>query len=166
MKTDIEPHSRTLELDDKPHLHRLGWVWQSVLWSVFGLCMLAGALGLFGGGWLGKRTLGEEISGFWIEYDWLARQQATALIQLHWVAPDSGISVVQFPAAYLKEFKMEAITPTPASVVIHNGQIKYTFAGKGAITTSLSLTPETVGTIQGSVQVNGKTYLLNHFVYP
>lgn len=155
-----------MELDDRPDLHRRGWLWQTILWILLALVIAAGSVGVFGGGPVAQRTAGQKGSDAWVKYEQLARRKAPTHLELHWKAPTTGISVVQIPTQYLKHFQIESITPQPAAVRIHEDMVAYSFAGTGRLTVVFHLQPETAGNVEGSLQILEQTFDLHHFIYP
>ncbi len=130
------------------------------------MVIAAGIIGVFGGGPVAHRTEGQKGSDAWIEYEKLARRKAPMQLELHWKAPETGVSVVQIPAHYLKQFQVDAITPQPATVYTRGDKVEFSFEGTGLIMVVFHLTPETVGNIAGSLQLPDQTFALNHFIYP
>ena len=155
-----------LQLEDKIDLHRKGWRVQSVFLTVIFLFILAAGLGLFGDGILGQKILGEKNSGLWLEYDRFGRNQAPGKMEVHVMG--SGNSPVQLiiPSSYLKNFHIEAITPAPNAIATHHDQVAYTFNAEGPFTVVFRMKPDAIGKVQGSILVNNKNFVLNHFIYP
>ncbi len=159
--------SKSLQLDDKIDLHRKGWRIQAILWVIIFLFILLAALGLFGDGILGRQTLGEKESAIWLEYDRFTRKHAPGKLEVHVVGSASSPAQLVIPANYLKNFQIEAITPSPNNVVTTaGGQVAYTFHAEGPLTVIFHMKPDAIGKVADTIRVNNQTFTLNHFIYP
>ncbi|MCU0354225.1 MAG: hypothetical protein MUD08_10890 [Cytophagales bacterium] len=157
---------KTLELDDKPDLHRGAEVAQRILWIAMSLLVLAGGLGLFGGGPLSKHTEGDTENGFRIQYDRFARHEATTELEMRWRVSHTGEATVAFPADYMAVFDVSGIVPAPVRVHSEQNRVFYHFSGSGDFIVLFKLRPDQVGRINGYVEANGKHVVLRHFVFP
>ena len=158
--------SKPLQMEDKIDLHRTGWRVQSILRTIIFLFILAAALGVFGDGILGRQILGEKNSNVWLEYDRFGRKDAPGKLELHLAGSEDSPAQLIIPSSYLKNFHIEAITPTPTAIATRNNQVAYSFDATGALTVVFRMKPDAIGKVQGSILVNNQTFNLNHFIYP
>jgi hypothetical protein len=73
---------------------------------------------------------------------------------------------VTFPSTYLKNFQVDSVLPEPERNVVNDDQIQYHFNGAGNVTITFYLIPQSMGGIDGSIEVNNNRFELNHFIFP
>ena len=157
---------RTLDLDDKPGLHRRAHKVQTVLWIAMALLVMAGGLGVFGGGPLSKKEEGNTETGPWVRYDRLARHEAPVDVELRWAAPAQGGATVAFPGSYAEAFEVTGVVPQPTTVRTAQNHVYYHFDSSGPVTVIFHLRCNEIGTVKGYVEVAGQRLPLRHWVYP
>ena len=158
----VEVVRTELEMDERLELHETGWKIQRWGWALLGLFVLLAGAGLFGDGFLSKRTLEKE--GIKLKYERFYRQEAQ--MELEICHAGSGALTVGFPLAYLEAFKVSEVVPQPASVSFRQGAAHYSFAGSGPATVTFTLIPTRVGSVQGDLRINEQQCKVRHIIFP
>jgi hypothetical protein len=153
-----------MEIDESLDLHIRAWKIQPIAWSVIGLFVLAGTLGLFGTGVLSKTS--KQQGQVVIKYERFFRFGTPMKLEIR---DESGIpeTEVTFPSAYLSRFSVLSIVPQPDETEISGGQITYSFnSGTPGRQVFFYLEPQQPGTSEGAVRVNKEQIYLSQFIYP
>lgn len=152
-----------LEINEHLDAHRTGFVVQRIGLAFIIAFVVVAASGLFGDGVLSKR---KEMKGeVVLHHERFYRYEARMEVKIEIVDATKG-SVVSFPNRYLKNFKVEGITPSPNTTKIDDDKVHYFFDGSGNIQLTFYLVPQAFGTINGNIEVNGHPFAVNHFIYP
>jgi len=145
------------------------WRGQRVGWVVLGLFIVAGALGLFGGGLLGRAEIG--AGRLAVDYPRFARVAVVTEMRLR-IRPAPGATVVRLrlPEAYVDRMEVERLSPEPMESELGDGWITYLFpvvvgAREGLVTVHFK--PARAGVVEGAAALDGEAPLpLRHFIYP
>ena len=161
-KNTVEVVEPDFQIDEHLDLQEKGWVTQRVGWIMIIAVMIAGALGLFGNGWISNQTL--TSGNIKAEFERFFRYETEMKIL---VESGDHISSISFPQQYLKDFRIIHFVPEPVNNNTSDNEVRYNFlAGQNKIVT-VYLVPKTYGSINGTMKVNETTVLnLNHFIFP
>lgn len=162
-KHTVEVVKTDLEINEELRLHEKGWIVRKIGWVFIYLLVSLAAFGMFGDGILSHRKLTNGDTQ--IQYERFHRQEARMNIRFDIQQPQNNL-VISFDNEYFRNFKVESIMPEPREVKILNGQVNYVFDSQGKSSIVFFMTPQELGTIQGSVHVNGKQFNLTHFIFP
>ncbi len=127
---------------------RRWWKFERVIWSFFLLILLCDALGLFGRGWLAKAHARTPDGALDLKYERIERASTPSIMTIK-----LGPSAIQNGQAHLflsddviRPMGAQRIAPQPATSVIGNGGITYTFpATAPPATITIALEPSFVG---------------------
>ena len=164
MKDELEPITTNLEIDEHIKSHKVGYSVQRVGLIFIIALALAAALGLFGDGVLSKVI--HSGSNARLEYDRFYRFEGRMELKVELMNTDANESVISFPNEYLKNFKIESITPEPNSNRIEENRVHYAFPGYGDMQITFYLVPQEIGSVSGSIQANKETFPVHHFIFP
>lgn len=137
---------------------RRWWKFERVVWSFFLLILLCDALGLFGRGWLSKAQRSTADGTLNVKYERIERASTPSImtIQLGQPAIQNGAAHLFVSESVIKELGNQRVAPQPASSVVGNGGITYTFpASEVPATVQLALEPSFPGIHHFTVQVPG-----------
>ena len=157
---------RTLDLDDKPGLHRRAHKVQTVLWSGRGVVVIGGGLGVCAGGPVSKTQDEHRENGPGVRIERVARHEAPVDVELRWAAPAQGGATVAFPGSYAEAFEVTGVVPQPTTVRTAQNHVYYHFDSSGPVTVIFHLRCNEIGTVKGYVEVAGQRLPLRHWVYP
>ena len=117
----------SLQISQDLEFERRQWRAQHVGWVVILLLLVAGLLGVFGGGLLSGA---EATSGsLTLEYERLVRQRAQTALHLRLTSgPSNGIVSVWIDQPFLESVDVERITPQPVEMAAGAGRIVYHIA--------------------------------------
>jgi len=127
------------------------------------ILLLAACIGLFGTGFLSNRTIKQDA--FQLQYEYFMRRENKTEIVLH-QNESEAVTVVRFPADYIKHFVVEETIPEPHFTAVGNGYVDYVFQTAGTSTIRLFISAEDFGFISGDLLINDKKVHLHHFIYP
>jgi len=159
----LEKVKTDLQINEHLDAHRTGFVVQRIGLVFIIAFVVVAAIGLFGDGLVSKKT--ETKGNVVFHHERFYRYEARMEVKIEMVGTSRG-GVVSFPNRYLNNFKVEAITPSPNTTKIDNDNVIYFFDGSGNMQLTFYLVPQAFGTINGSVEVNGHPFAVNHFIYP
>jgi hypothetical protein len=145
---------------------RRSWAVERAAWLVMGLVVIAGLLGLFGGGPLGSRVLRGD--GVELRYDALTRLGTPQVLELR-VAPAGGLARVTLASGYLARVRLDDVWPTPEKVEAAGEWTTLTFASRdpAPVHVRIAFSPERPGLLEGRVQADGGGALtFRQLVYP
>lgn len=161
-----------LELDQDFSYQQQLWVVQRVGWFVMAAIVLAGASGLFGGGWLSQAQVGSASDPLWIEYERFGRLQAPTQMKIY-VAPQSQPAQevrLLLDRDYTQKVQIQEILPTPTAIAARSNQWIYSFKTLGTeepLSIQIVLRPEAIGAVKGTVALDqGRALHFNQFIYP
>ncbi|HLO82145.1 MAG TPA: hypothetical protein VK166_14355 [Chitinophagaceae bacterium] len=160
----IEPVFTGMEIDESLDLHIKAWKLQPVAWTVIGIFVLAGLLGLFGSGVLSRSVVKQGTVT--IEYERFYRYGTTVKLTIR----DDSVGTqteVGFPSAYISHFNITSVMPEPSRTEISGDKVSYIFKlGPRFRTMVFYLEPQDVGNASGLLSVNDAKIHLSHFIYP
>lgn len=161
-KRTVEKIQTDLDLNEDLHLQEKGWALQRVGWIFIILIMIAGVLGVFGGGMISSKKLSSGTIK--AEFEQFFRYDVEMKILLE---ATEHIGSISLPQEYLKDFREVRFVPEPVNSNTINTEVLYNFLpGTNRIVT-IYLKPEKYGTISGTLKVNGTSnFNLSHFIYP
>jgi hypothetical protein len=160
----VERLKTALQIDEHLRAQEYGWKFQAVgLYLILAL-VFCGAIGLFGDGIASKSKL--EENPITIESERFYRFEARMPLQISVENNDKAGITVTFPVSYLKNFEIGSILPAPTGNKFGNHHIQYSFEGTGPAHLTFFLIPRKVGPVEGSIEVNGIHFPLNHFIFP
>jgi hypothetical protein len=141
------------------HIQRIGWV----LVALFLICALGG---LFGNGPL-SRTHAEGSEGR-VEYQRFVRYGLSTDLVVTPTGSTQGFNRVEIDADYLEAFRIERITPEPASVHLSGPRIEYVFASAApGASISFHLRPQRLWRHTSAVGIDGDTRVeISQLTYP
>jgi hypothetical protein len=164
-KESVERVKTDLEIEEHLPMHERGWKVQAVGMYLIVALVFTAAVGLYGDGVISKRRAGEDIAT--VEYQRFYRFQARMELKVELNVPEGGDEViVSFPGKYLESFQVDSVLPEPEKNVLNSDQVEYHFNGTGRSTITFYLIPQSIGAIDGSIQVNNSRFELNHFIFP
>ncbi len=107
-----------LEVGQDLDFQRREWLVERVGWAAMALLILAGLLGLLGGGPLARATAGDRGGPVWLEYDRFERYRSPATLRLHLSARQwpEGRARVRLSREYLEGVQVERVVPEPESI--------------------------------------------------
>jgi hypothetical protein len=153
---------------DPTRFQRREWVLQRLGWALMGLVLLAGVLGLFGGGPLAHRTSANVALA--VEYDWLTRRDSQTTWKLTpRTSPVDGRHRVALDANWAQHFRIHAIQPEPESARLAEGRWVYVFEVREQRGQPIVFHVEArkTGPLEGSIVFNDAPPLpVAQFVYP
>jgi hypothetical protein len=160
----VERVKTSLEIDEHLPIQERGWKWQAIgLYFIFALVLTAAA-GLYGDGPLSKKRESETFAT--VEYQRFNRFQSRMELKVELNSPGKPDDLtVTFPANYLKHFQVDSILPEPEKTIVNGDQLQYVFNGTGNITITFYLIPQSVGGINGSIEINNNRLDFNHFIF-
>ncbi len=162
-KRTVEQIQHDLELNEEIKLHEKGWVIQRVGWVILLLVVLAGAVGVFGSGFLSKRS--PVAGGIKVEYERFFRYETEMKILVQSSA--EPITTISFPQSYLKDFRLIRFVPEPHYNQSTPADVLYYFQGGQNQIVSVYLIPKDYGPVKGDMRVNNNHIIhLDHFIYP
>jgi hypothetical protein len=149
--------------------HRREWRVQRVGWVFMALLPLLALAGLFGEGPLSAVRVSNDAIGM-LQYERFTRKGADTVVLIEPAARGTPAQTVQVALAsdYLEAFKIEQITPEPASTQLANGRVVFEFqqAGAGA-GIRFHLEPERIGTHDTELIVDSaRPVTVRQFTYP
>jgi hypothetical protein len=155
----VEPE---FEIDEQLELQEKGWVIQRVGWIMIIAVMIAGALGLFGNGWISNQT--SSSGNVKAEFERFFRYETEMKVL---VESSDHISSISFPQKYLKDFRIIHFVPEPFNNNTTGNEVRYNFLKGQNKIVSVYLVPKSYGSIDGSLKVNETIVLnLDHFIFP
>ena len=114
------------ELDAQLKFHRREWRIQRIGWALVAVFLACALGGLFGNGPL-SRTHAVNAAGR-VEYQRFVRYGLSTDLVVTPTSSAQGVNRVELDADYLEAFRVERITPEPASVRLSGPHIVYEFA--------------------------------------
>ncbi|HLR32573.1 MAG TPA: hypothetical protein VK074_08785 [Fodinibius sp.] len=145
-----------------PFIQKEQWV-QKIFLTGVALFLGLGILGLYGEGYLSKKTISG--SNYEIEYQQFLRSQTSTELYINLKQSDDT-TVVSLPGKYIKQVKIEQISPTPESAKVgKNNRLQYNFVTSDNGTIAFYLRPQWLGAKEIEVGVQNETTVIKQFVY-
>lgn len=161
----------TLELDEHLRFQKKMWVLERAAWILLTIVLLAAFLGFMGGyGFFNQRVAANQNVG--VTYRPFLRRVAPTDVTVRLKDLQGGTAQLSVAQDYLNHFQVQQIMPQPTSATSDTQALYYEFtvpdgATAMIITFSLLTTPDTYGTIQGTIGQKGLPAVnFNQFVYP
>ena len=151
-----------MEMQDEIELHKKGWVAQRIGWVLLALILIAASLGFFGNGLVSKRYLSDEIAS--VSYERFGRFETPIEMKVN--ANIKNKLELKIPQAYLRKMELDKIVPQPEEQRIENDNMIFSFAANDLAQVTVYFLPQATGTISTSVDINGRTFNISHFIYP
>ena len=142
------------------------WAVERAAWLVMGLVVIAGLLGVFGGGPLGSRVL--RADGVELRYEALMRLGTPQVLDLR-VTPAGGLARVTLASDYLARVRLDDVWPTPEKVEAAGEWTTLTFASRdpAPVHVRIALSPDRPGLLDGRLQAHdGGALAFRQCVYP
>ena len=145
------------------------WVFERIVWGVFGLILLADVSGLLGRGPLSKAEAHTADGSLLVKYEKVERANTPSIMTLTPGAPavHDGAFKVFVSDSIVKELGAQRVVPQPADSVVGDGGVTYTFSANVLpITVQIALQPSFIGshtfriTVPGQASVSGKVLVL------
>jgi hypothetical protein len=143
------------------------WTFERVVWSFFGLVLLADVLGVFGAGWLAHVQVNDPSTAMHLHYDRVTRTGTPNSLAIQF-APDAaanGAVTLMVSDTVTKSLGAQRVIPQPQTSAISAGNMIYTFpAGKVPGEVDFELQPAAPGIYHFTLQVPGHTPLTRRVV--
>ncbi|SFB19519.1 hypothetical protein SAMN05216266_10642 [Amycolatopsis marina] len=141
-------------------------------WVVMFLIVLAGLLGLWGGGPLGEATVSAGDGSMSVSYDRFVRNlgESTLIAEFPPGSAEADSVSLAVDQAYLTSNQVQSITPEPDTVTARNGRFVYEFpaAADTSLTVRFDLRPSSGAGVRTATIESGSggQARLWQFVYP
>jgi hypothetical protein len=165
MRKSLERVKTELEIEEHLDAHRQGFAVQKIGLLLLLAIVTAGALGVFGDGWLSTKSVSLPFG--LVEFQKFHRHEANMMLTVSFLKSDNNQVTVSFPSSYLKSFEIKTITPDASQVDLRGDRVDYTFAGDATnAIINFSIVPHKIGNVKGQIEVNKSPVELTHFIYP
>lgn len=158
-----------IDIEEDLNHQKKAWRIRSAGFILIILFVVASALGLFGTGVLSKITEGDEASGFYIETEKFLRAGAPAQMIIHLKDRSPDTLEIFFNNDFLKNIKIESITPRPVEETNSGGNTLFKFTRKtaGSYLIKIDYTAEEpfLHTVNLSSK-DGRTINFTQIIYP
>lgn len=161
-----------LEIQEDIAFQQRSWRYQRIGQLAVILLVLAGAIGLFGGGVIGVRQQSDASGRLLIEHPRFMRADAAYEIRLE-VSPrlvEHRELNLWIDRTILKNLQIETISPAPESVQLQAGRYLYRFsaeAGQELAPIAFYVRSRGMGSSRGRIGiVNGPDLAVGYFIYP
>jgi hypothetical protein len=133
---------------------------QQIAWTLIGLLIIAGLLGIFGRGPLSKIRIRSDTGAATLEYERFARYKTPATLKLFINGSTSsrGEVTVSVSRTLLETIKIEQTAPTPVAVRAESRGMLLDFSvpdRSGEFQVRLAQEPQRAGRVVGSLSVSG-----------
>ena len=159
----------SLQIENNIQQQKKEWVIQRIAHFVLWGLVIAIAMGLLGrGGLLSTVEKVSKYGTFEIRYDRFLRKHSPDVLRLTTQAQSNSVTI-RLERDYLKQIKLEKVTPEPQQVISEGGMVAYIFSTtqKAQVNAAFHFSPEKIGTVQGKVTVDDAPPLqIDQFVYP
>lgn len=163
---DVPVRPDGLQLDEARDFQRRFWRIERGAWALFGGLLIAGLLGLTGGGgWFQRQTIA--VADAAIDAPRIARRDAADEIRIRFPGRD-GAHALGLSAAFLETFEIEEISPPPdAATLVQEGQrLAFPGEGDGPHEVILHLRAPHPGRLRAHLTVDGAPAAFTIFVLP
>jgi hypothetical protein len=160
----------SLELEEDMAFQKLEWTMERIGWIFLTLVAAAMLAGYFGKGPVSETAAGDEKGPLWIRYERFGRWQTRTTLEVHAAPSDFDKKVrLSVNEGYLKEMRLEQITPEPESVEARADKTTFTFAAgerNERLLIKLHVEPEQWGRKSGRLELPDRTVSFQQLVYP
>lgn len=156
-----------LEVDEDMDVKRWSLTGEVIEYVLLVVVILAALFGLFGSGPM-SRTEARSASGtLRLEYERFQRETRPSVFRVE-SSVDSDKAAMHLGKALLEEWEVESVTPQPASTVVTEGDITYTFSAAGVrrLQVVFRLIPEKIGSTSVRFSDGTDAVVAKVFVYP
>jgi hypothetical protein len=154
------------DLDTQLKFHQREWHIQRIGWALVALFLICALSGLFGHGPL-SRTHADSAAGR-VEYERFVRYGLSTDLVVTPTGSARGVNRVELDADYLEAFRIEHVTPEPASVQLSGPRIVYEFASAApGASISFHIRPQRLWRHASAVSIDGGRRLeISQLTYP
>ena len=148
----------TVAVGEDLEFQRRWWKFEHIIWIVFSLILVADVLGAFGRGYLAKAELHAPDGSLNVKYERVERASTPSIMTLQFgpTAIQNGAIHLFISESLIKELGTQRISPQPASSVIGDNGVTYTFPiTNPPATVELSLQSSFPGRQHFSLQIPG-----------
>lgn len=139
------------------------WPALRVAWVLLALFVLAGLLGLFGGGYISDRNIETPVGR--IEYERFLRHSTASRVMIESDRPLNDSSVY-INRSYLKQVRIDQISPRPVSAELIGNKVRFKFASASSGPIILHIIPyQGSGSQTLEVGWGGENVVLHQFIY-
>lgn len=168
---DSVPKTRNeLAVGEDIEFQRKWWRFESIVWPILMLIVLADLLGAFGRGWLSKAHAETPDHAMTLDYERIARASTPSVMTFRFNenAIHNGRIVLFVSNAVVKPLGAMRISPEPALSTVGGNGITYTFAANTApASVQIELQPSFPGRHRFRVQAEGSAPITRSiFVVP
>ena len=161
---DIEQISPSLEIDESPGLHKIGWIIQPYAWGFILIFIIAGLLGLFGKGFLSNKVITNDF--YKIKYEKSLREGSLTAFEVHDIS-GSEKTVIGIPVRYLSYFITQSIVPEPSEISYTGKSVQYIFQGIATDKQVIFyLEPRRTGKANTDITINNRSFHISNFIFP
>ncbi len=159
-------------VSEQPSFQVREWRIDRIGWLVMGLIVIAGLLGVWGGGLAGDATVSAGDGSMSVSYDRFVRNlgESTLVAEFPPGSAEEGSVSLALDQAYLTSNEVQSVTPEPDSVTARDGRFVYEFsaAGDAALTVRFDLRPSSGAGVRTATIESGSggQASLWQFVYP
>ena len=157
--TDSVPKtSNKLAVGEDIEFQRRWWRFETIIWPILMLIVLADVLGVFGRGWLSKAQAETPDHAMKLDYERVARASTPSIMTFRFDAEaiHNGRISLFVSDSVVKPLGAMRISPQPALSTIGGDGITYTFsANKAPASVQIELQPSFPGPHQFRVQLEG-----------
>lgn len=164
--------SRAAPIDEDLQFQRKQWRAERIGWAVMTLLIVAALAGAFGGGGpLSSATSATPDGRVRVKHERFARVLNPMSVEIS-VAQPAGARPLQIriSESYIGAMSVRSITPEPNSTALTDQMVVLVFdrsSAAGDVKVRLDLEPQTIGSVEGSVVVDGGAPLrFSHFIFP
>jgi hypothetical protein len=157
---------------ERPSFQRREWRVDRVGWVVMALVLVAGLLGVWGGGSLGNVTATGSDGRVSVDYDRFVRNlgQSSLIVTFPPGSAEQGVISMRIDQQYLAANEVESTTPQPDSVTAREGRFIFEFsaADDTSLTARFDFRPNSgAGVRTATIESDsGAPVRLWQFVYP
>ena len=167
--SELQRHE-DLEIVQDLHQQRRIWIWQRAAWMVMAVLVLAGILGLFGGGPFGRGSMTDPSGSLRVEYDRFGRREVESSLEVEVCSARAGLTQLWLSRDYVERAGVQQVSPTPDREVATPEGITYAVATESnglPIRVTFRLNPARPGLLRGRVRVgDGPLLQFNEFLFP
>jgi hypothetical protein len=158
-----------LDIDIRDRFERDWGIAERICFTLLGLLLLAGLIGLLGDGWLSKREVRVPGTPLEVHYDRFLRDRGDTSLEVELTAPAPADTFqIAFDRDFIDREKVRDSSPKAESAAALDGGVLYTFRlgpdRKGRVV--FSIEPQGIGLAHGALSYGGSRLVLHQVVYP